>query len=86
MHGTEVHLVAGRYYCHEVTLVVFQHDALGQSITGNVSGVRAVAAVSSALVRDHVVVHAFAGQTVLHGCCDSHDSLRVHPLKSRCSP
>src|SRR5271156_4829417 len=86
MHGTKVHLVAGGYHCHEVTLVVFQHDALGQSITGNVSGLRSVVAVSSALVRDHVVVHAFAGQTVLHGCCNGHDVLLVLPRQSRCSP
>lgn len=45
MHGAKVHLVAGRYHCHEVTLVVFQHDALGQSITGNVSGLRSVVVV-----------------------------------------
>src|SRR5882724_141410 len=75
MHGAKVHLVAGRYHCHEVALVVFQHDALGKSITGNVSGLRSVVAVPSALVRDHVIVHAFAGQTVLYGCCNSHDYL-----------
>ena len=59
-HGTEVHFVAGRYHGHEETLVVLQHDALGQSITGNVSGLRAVVAVLRALVRDQVVVHTFA--------------------------
>src|SRR5713101_6384346 len=79
MHGIKVHLVAGRYHCHEVTLVVFQHDALGHSIPGNVSGLRRVAAIPSTFVRDDVVVHAFAGQTVLHGCRNTHDDLLVLP-------
>lgn len=30
-----------------------------------------------------VVVHAFADQTVLHGCCDRHNSLLVLSLQSR---
>src|SRR5258707_14184203 len=86
MHGTKVHLVAGRYHCHEVTLVVFQHDALGQSITGNVSRLRGMVAIPSGLVRDHVVVLAFAGQTVLYGCCNGHHDLLVLPRQSRWSP
>src|SRR6202011_5744309 len=86
MHGTKVHLVAGWYHCHEVTLVVFQHDALRKSITGNVSSLRSVVAIPSTLVRDHVVAHAFAGQTVLHGCRNTHDDLLVLPRQGRCSP
>src|SRR5882672_4318259 len=75
MHGAKVHHVAGRYHRHEVTLVVCQHNALSQLITGNVSCLRSMVAIPSALVPDHLVVHAFTGQTVLHRYCNTHDVL-----------
>ena len=61
MQGAKIHLVCGGYYRHQVTLIIFEHDALGQPITRNVGCLRAVRTVLGVLMRDRVVGHAFAG-------------------------
>jgi len=88
-YGTEVHLVARRQHGHEETLVVFQHDAFGQSITGNVSRLGTVVAVLRALVRDQVVEEA--GQSLYRVClnllpaldipCNRDHGMSAEPLR-----